>query len=241
MPDTDTQAPAGDESAAWSSMAETVLERLRDAIVSGELSPGAKISEPEMARRFGISRAPLREAIRRLEQRNLVTHVPRQGVRVVELSPERIRQVFVIREAIEGMAAREAALRITDAEIAFLRDSLARQRAQFESGEAGTAPQRLAFDTDYHSAIVRASGNEFLVKFLSEDYHALIELCRRRQRRRPARVERSLHEHLRVIDALADHDAELAELMMRRHIAAARDHVLAHIGDEPETAPPGGY
>ncbi|MES2184092.1 MAG: GntR family transcriptional regulator [Pseudomonadota bacterium] len=219
---------AADEPEAWASVADSVLERLKEAILSGELRPGAKISEPEMARRFGISRAPLREAIRRLEERKLVTHVPRQGARVTVLSPERIRQIFVIREAIEGMAAREAAQRINVQEIQYLRDSLARQYAQLADPVPMALPY-VSFDTDYHAAIVRASGNEFLVKFLSEDYHPLIELCRNHQRRRPERVQRSLLEHTRIVDALADRDTELAEMMMRRHIASARDDVLAHL------------
>ena len=171
---------AANETGAWASVADGVLQRLKEAILSGELPPGSKISEPEMAKRFGISRAPLREAIRRLEERKLVTHIPRQGARVIVLTPERVRQIFVIREAIEGMAAREAALRISAEEIAHLRESLLRQYEQMTAAQGSTLPH-VNFDTDYHSAIVRASGNEFLVQFLSEDYHPLIELCRSRQ------------------------------------------------------------
>ncbi len=219
--------PAANEQGTWASVADGVLEQLKNAILSGELKPGAKISEPEMARRFGISRAPLREAIRRLEERKLVTHVPRQGARVTVLSPDRVRQLFVIREGIEGMAAREAALHISEQEIAWLRNSLRRQAEQL-ADPAADVP-RTNFDTDYHAAIVRSSGNEFLIKFLGEDYHPLIELCRSRQRRRPERVLRSLHEHTRIVDALADRDADLAEILMRRHIASAREDVLNHI------------
>ncbi|MCJ0764130.1 GntR family transcriptional regulator [Variovorax terrae] len=226
-PEAAEPAAAG-EPGAWASVADSVLGHLEEAILCGELKPGAKISEPEMAKRFGISRAPLREAIRRLEERKLVTHVPRQGARVIVLPPERVRQIFVIREAIEGMAAREAALRISEQDIQHLRDSLKRQSEQLNGPEPVGLPH-VSFDIDYHAAIVRASGNEFLIRFLSEDYHALIELCRSRQRRRPERVQRSLQEHARIVDALADRDPELAEMMMRRHIAGARDDVLNHM------------
>lgn len=221
-------AEEGSEPGAWASVADTVLERLKEAILGGELRPGSKISEPEMARRFGISRAPLREAIRRLEERKLVTHVPRQGARVVVLSPERIHQIFVIREAIEGMAAREAALRISAQDLAAMRQGLARQQEALQRPGPHVLPY-VDFDTDYHAAIVTASANEFLIKFLSEDYRALIELCRRQQRRREERVQRSLIEHGRIVDALADRDPELAELMMRRHIASARHDMLNHL------------
>lgn len=217
---------------AWEPVSDSVLSRLSDAILSGDLKPGAKISEPEVSRRYGISRAPLREAIRRLEERSLVSRVPRQGARVVVLSPRRIEQIFVIREAIEGMAARAAALRITDAEIASLQASVDRQHeASRETGSHAYPFKTL--DTDYHAAIARASGNEFLVKFLCEDYYALVELCRRAQRRRPERSRRSLIEHGQIVDALAQRDPDLAELLMRRHVAAARKDVLAHLETPP--------
>jgi DNA-binding GntR family transcriptional regulator len=211
---------------AWEPVSDSVLARLSEAIMSGELAPGAKLSEPEIASRYGISRAPLREAIRRLEERSLVTRVPRQSARVVALTPERIHQVFVIREAIEGMAAREAAVRITDEEIARLQASLERQRAA--SGESGAYPFK-SLDTDYHGAIAQASRNEFLVKFLREDYQALVEICRRRQRSSAERSRQSLVEHQRIVEALAAHDADLAEMLMRRHVSAARDHLLQNL------------
>ena len=224
---TTRERPASIEG-TWEPVADSVLARLAEAIMSGELAAGAKISEPAIAKRYGISRAPLREAIRRLEERNLVTRVPRQSARVVALTPERIHQVFVIREAIEGMAAREAATRISDAEIEALRAGLERQAAA--SREAGTAAYPFkTLDTDYHGAIVRASRNEFLVKFLCEDYQALVEICRRRQRASPERAQQSLVEHGRIVEALAARDPDLAEMLMRRHVAAAREHLLKHL------------
>ena len=217
-----------DDVPAWEPVSDSVLSRLSEAILSGDLKPGAKISEPKVSKRYGISRAPLREAIRRLEERSLVSRVPRQGARVVVLSPRRIEQIFVIREAIEGMAAREAALRITDAEVSVLKASVERQHEASRETGSHAYPFK-SLDTDYHSAIARASGNEFLVKFLCEDYFALVELCRRAQRSRPERAHRSLIEHGQIVDALAQRDADLAEMLMRRHVAAARKDVLAHL------------
>ncbi|ALM84594.1 GntR family transcriptional regulator [Bordetella sp. N] len=222
---------AEDFDGEWESVSDNVLARLRDAILEGEIPPGAKISEPEMSRKFGISRAPLREAIRRLEERSLVTRVPRQGARVVALDAKKVNDIFQLREAIEGMAAREAAVHITQPEIDLLREALERQRlAKQAMPDDPSAPFR-GLDIDYHSAIVRASRNEFLIKFLSEDYHGLIELCRRQQRRRPQRTERSMLEHQRILDAIADRDPEMAELAMRRHIARARQDILEHMNN----------
>jgi DNA-binding GntR family transcriptional regulator len=229
-PGKDTKAARLDAAAGdWQPVADNVLEQLSRAIVQGELAPGAKISEPEVARRLGISRAPLREAMRRLEERKLVTRAPRLGARVVVLSPERIQQIFVVREAIEGMAAREAATHIADAELVRLRAQLMQQQTRSEQiGAVAYLTREL--DTDFHATIVRASGNEFLIKFLCEDYGPLIEMCRRRQRRMPERAQRAWLEHLRIVEALEERDPDLAEIMMRKHIAAARRSLQAQAG-----------
>src|SRR6185295_12861270 len=88
-------------------------------------------------------------------------------------------------------------------------------------------------DTDYHAAIVRASRNEFLIKFLTEDFQALVELCRRQQRAEPERAAASLVEHERIVDALAARDADLAEMLMRRHVAGARVHLVNRLQSSP--------
>src|SRR3546814_4506505 len=106
---------------------------LTQAIISGELRPGTRISEPKLAKQLGVSRGPLREATRRLQERMLVTHTPRQGVRVVELSREVLHEVCTIREALEGIAAREAAINITDEEAIELTGAIERHRRLLES------------------------------------------------------------------------------------------------------------
>ncbi|MEW6453321.1 MAG: GntR family transcriptional regulator [Pseudomonadota bacterium] len=209
-------------------VADSTLARLSQAILSGELKPGTKVSEPELARQFGISRAPLREAIRRLEERNVLTRAPRLGARVVVLSPERVQQIFMVREAVEGMIAREAARFITDQEIAYLRDSLAQQKKRSEEiGFSNFLTNEL--NSDFHTYIARCSRNEFLIKFICEDYATLIGLCRRYLRQVPDRAYRAFIEHSRIVDALADRDQEMAELAMRRHIAASRQTLEASV------------
>lgn len=217
-------------------VADSTLARLSEAILKGELKPGAKVSEPELARQFGISRAPLREAIRRLEERNVLTRAPRLGARVVVLSPERVQQIFVVREAVEGMIAREAAKSISDDEIAYLRDSLARQKQRSEEiGFSNFLTNEL--NSDFHTYIARCSRNEFLIKFLCEDYATLIGLCRRHLRQVPDRAYRAFVEHSRIVDALADRDPEMAELAMRRHIAASRLALEASVQDTRRRKP----
>src|SRR5471032_724236 len=102
-------------------LSENVFRRIQAAIVKGEIAPGSKISEPELARTYGISRGPLREAIHRLEGQRLLVRVPHVGARVVSLSHAELIELYEIRESLEGMACRLAAERMTDEEIDELR------------------------------------------------------------------------------------------------------------------------
>ncbi|MFK8254134.1 GntR family transcriptional regulator [Ancylobacter terrae] len=205
--------------------AETLADRmfavLSEAIIGGALRPGAKISEPELARRYGVSRGPLREAIRRLQERRLVTRVPHVGARVVALSPATLAEIFTVREALEGIAAREAALRIQPEEVDYLRALLRSHAPQFATSDTASYSQGSA-DQDFHFAIARFSRSELLISLLCSQYYQLIRLYRSQHRSVAGRARRAFVEHGRIVEALADRDAELAEALMRRHVAAAR-------------------
>ncbi|HCE39516.1 MAG TPA: GntR family transcriptional regulator, partial [Alcanivorax sp.] len=101
-------------------LADRVFTRLQDDIVRGEIPPGSKVSETELAGRYGVSRGPLREAIRRLESRKLLEREVHVGTRVASLSFEDLIEIYYVREALEGQAARLAAERMTDQEVAGL-------------------------------------------------------------------------------------------------------------------------
>ena len=105
-------------------LSEQVFRRIQAAIVKGEIAPGSKISEPELARTYGISRGPLREAIHRLEGQRLLVRIPHVGARVVSLSHAELIELYEIRESLEGMACRLAAERMTQKEIDELRQVL---------------------------------------------------------------------------------------------------------------------
>src|ERR1700722_2070314 len=115
-------------------LAEQVFCRLSAAILAGELAPGAKISEPALAKQYGVSRGPLREALHRLQERKLITRSPNQGPRVVKPSAAVLAELFVVREDLEGMAARLAATHATDAEIARLRAAVTENAVGLSGG-----------------------------------------------------------------------------------------------------------
>jgi DNA-binding GntR family transcriptional regulator len=116
-------------------IADRVYDQVRQAIVRGEIPPGSKISEPALAARYGISRGPLREAMRRLESTNLVERRPNLGARVITLSNDQLLEIYVIREALEGMAARIAAERMSEAAIAELKALLTRHRSDIAQAD----------------------------------------------------------------------------------------------------------
>lgn len=207
-------------------LTDQLFEQLSEAIVAGAFAAGAKLSEPRLAAQYGVSRGPVREAIRRLEERRLVTRTPRQGVRVVVPTPGDALELFTIREVLEGLAARQAAENALDSEIDALRAMLAHHREALSQPDAMVYWQATA-NSDFHFMVARIGRNQHLFDLLCGEYYTLFRLFRMRHRIVPGRAQRALTEHERIVDAIADRDAELAEMLMRRHIASARSGLLA--------------
>lgn len=205
-------------------LSERVFEQLRGAIERGDVAAGAKISEPELARRFGVSRGPLREAIGRLEACGLVERRANVGARVVHLTSEGLLEIFQVREALESMAARLAAEHMTDEQIARLRallDQHGRQIAQ----DSGHAYFQKVGDLDFHYRIVQGSGNSQLTKLLCNDLYHLMRVYRYQFGMQSQRAPQAFAEHRLIVDAIEQRDAEMAELLMRHHIRTSRENV----------------
>jgi len=200
-------------------LAQQLFRLLSDAIVSGEFPAGSKLSEPLLARRYGVSRGPLREALNRLLERRLVTHSPHVGARVATLSAQVLEEIFIVREALEGMAARQAAERATDENIAALHRAYARRVAATKEGDG---PVWRPHDEDFHFLIAQASGNPTLIEMLTKDFYPLVQFYRSRLVNVHGYSARTIAEHRRILEAIEDGDGDLAEMQMRRHIAAAR-------------------
>lgn len=212
-------------------LAEQVFRRIQAAIVQGEIAPGSKISEPELARTYGISRGPLREAIHRLEGQRLVIRVPHAGARVVSLGVRELVELYQIRESLEGMACRLAAQRITRAEVDELRRVLDAHERD-EAFQAGRGYYQQEGDYDFHYRIIQASGNATLAQLLCNDLYQLVRMYRIQFSSTPNRPQQAFMEHQRILEALADGDGELAELLMRRHIAASRRNVEQQVDNQ---------
>ncbi|AMN44040.1 GntR family transcriptional regulator [Rhodoplanes sp. Z2-YC6860] len=201
---------------ATASLAEIAFSRLVEAISAGEFEPGQRLSEADLARRFGISRGPLREALQRLEGR-LVTRRARVGVHVIELSEQAIRELFMIREALEGMAARQAAENARTSDIAALRSLLSRH-AKDPALKAGAAYRQGTLDNDFHATIVRLAGNRRLEDMLVDNLYYQLRLYRYRSSAKSGRALVAFDEHVAIVDAIESGDPAAAEDAMRVHI-----------------------
>ena len=203
---------------------DRIFSLLTEAIVEGGIAAGSKISEPELARAYGISRGPLREAIGRLEACGLVVRRPNVGARVVTLSSKQLLEIVHVREALEGMAARLAALNMTLEEINELRHLLGQHGEQIER-EAGHAYFQREGDLDFHYRIVKGSHNSRMIELLCNDLYHLVRLYRYQFGMPSKRGPRAFVEHGHIADAIERRDPEMAELMMRSHIRASRQNV----------------
>ena len=210
------------------SLVDAVTERLEAAIVSGELSPGSRLSEQRLAISFGVSRGPLREAIRRLEGRQLLRRTTNIGVHVTELSRDDLAELMTVREALEGMACRLAAEAITDRQLDEL-DALLAQHGQARDVQTGTGYAQRTPDFDFHFRLVSASGNARLIQMLCTDMYDLLRIYRYRSSTLGGRARDAFDEHRDILDALKRRDPALAETAMRRHIAHSREHMLQRL------------
>ncbi|WMC12215.1 GntR family transcriptional regulator [Oceanimonas pelagia] len=210
---------------------ENLTEQLIDLIVKGEFAAGSKISEPELARRFGVSRGPLREAIMRVESLGLIERAPHVGARVIALSRARLVEIYAVREALEGMAVRLACEHITDQELEALQQLLDTHGQHIEEVE-GASYFHQQGDFDFHYRIIQASRNGTLIGLLCDELYHLLRMYRHQSQRSHSRPQQALAEHYHLLSALRERDAELAELLMRRHIMRSRQLIAQQLNDE---------
>ncbi|MGE5576049.1 MAG: GntR family transcriptional regulator [Syntrophothermus sp.] len=201
---------------------EQVFRQLREAILSGEFKEGERIIETEIAGKMGISRSPLREALRKLELEGLVTVTPRKGAIVNAFSKEDIEEIYLLRSVLEGLAARLAAERITDRDLQALMESVERTDLLIRRDNiAGLVEE----NTNFHNIILRASGKKRLVQLIG-NLQEYVHKFRTASLSKPGRAFKALEEHREILAALRQRDGERAERLAHSHIAASREVVL---------------
>lgn len=202
-------------------LSDQAFDRMLEVIIKGDLKPGDRVREAVLARQLGISRGPLREAIRRLEGRRLVVRIPHIGVKIAETTNEEILDMFMIREALEGVACRRAAERMTDEELKELEALLATHSAQPDVKSGGGYYQNSG-DQDFHFKIIKGSRSSRLEDMLLGELYEFLRIFRYRSSIKRGRATRAHAEHREVVEALVARDPEAAEAAMRRHLSNAR-------------------
>jgi DNA-binding GntR family transcriptional regulator len=203
-------------------LADRVEALLREQILDGLHEPGARLNEVDIAAGFGVSRGPVREALRRLVSHGLVTVEAHRGAFVRALDLDEVRDLFEVRIALEAEAADLAARRIDPAGIAELRALQRTARA-----EVGRGSRTRVFDThDLHDLIVRRAGNPQLARMVAQ-INTELRLARSRSGATGKRAVEAVGEHDRLVAALTSGDPVAARQAMREHLAAALDNTIA--------------
>jgi DNA-binding GntR family transcriptional regulator len=205
---------AADDGDRSNTLADRVLQDVLDRIAGGEFEPGSVINEVDLARRLAVSRGPVREAMRRLEGRKLIARNPFTRARVVSLGHAEIREIFEMREGLEGMATRLACAHMSD-------ESLCALIRAVES--AGQTPS--AFDLHRH--IAENCGNGRIRDLLCDELYYLLRMYRRQSGDAPGRRAEASEEHWQIASAMNQRNGPLAESLMRAHIRRATEHLVA--------------
>ncbi|WP_160937207.1 GntR family transcriptional regulator [Teichococcus coralli] len=229
-------APLPDAAEADPALGRTIYqrvhERLRNDILAGRIPPGGRLKIAELARLYGLSQMPVREALQQLQGEGLVILSPNRGARVRAMDAAFIRSLFDIREALEGFLTRQAATRVTPAVIEQLRGIQRRYDAAVESGELRACS---ALNRAFHEAILRAAGNAEAIRLLNQ-HTALIIALRGRAGYAPGRLAAIRQEHWALVEALARGDGAAAQRIHAAHVRRAAADMLAMLR---ATAPAG--
>ncbi len=210
---------------------QEVAERLRERIFSHELPPGAWIDEQAMADQYGISRTPLREALKVLAAEGLVTLKPRRGCYVTEISEKDLDEIFSVLALLEGQCAATTAGQASDEELA----SLVEMHKALESAAAsGDIDGFFEGNQAFHARLQEITDNRWLQHCI-EDLRKVVKLSRHHSLFGEGRLEQSLGEHRLILDAFVARDPALAEARMREHIHGGRS-ALARIARAREQA-----
>jgi DNA-binding GntR family transcriptional regulator len=205
-------------------LVDQIVATLEQAIAAGEFAPGERLSELSLAATLGVSRAPLREAFRKLEGRRIVERNAAGSVRVQSLTLEDLEQLLNVRETLEGMASRCAALCMSAEDIADLRACAMQKKLELEG--LGSVFQNNSQDHDFHVKIARGSGNRWPATILCEDLYGLLRIYRYSAGTMGLRAEAAYREHSDIIDAIEKHDPDAAEATMRTHNRNGRVNLL---------------
>ena len=204
---------------------DVVFQTLRQAILRGKLEPGGRLMELHLADMLGVSRTPVREAIRKLELEGLVITIPRRGAVVAQITRTDLEDVLEVRCALEELAVRKACQKMTPEQLILLKQAASR----FEKGiAAGDLMESAQADVDFHEVISDATGNRRLIQILN-NIRSQVYRYRLENLKNKASHPDLIREHTRLIEALERHDEEEAARFIRVHIENQRMAIMENL------------
>jgi DNA-binding GntR family transcriptional regulator len=210
---------------SYQPLREVVCEALRNAIVSGILQPGERLMEIQVAEELGVSRTPVREAIRKLELEGFVVMIPRRGTYVSDLSIKDITEVFEVRTSLDVLAAGLAAERITEEELEQMERLLVEIGSYIEQNDMDKIVEA---DSQFHDILYRASRNERLVGIINNLREQLTRF-RSLSMSYPGRLKVMFAEHTRMVESLGQRNVSLAQQFAGEHMANAEQVLLKNM------------
>jgi DNA-binding GntR family transcriptional regulator len=216
------------------SIAEQIYQSLKAHIIDGNLEPGCRLYETEVADHFGASRTPVREALRRLEQDFLVERVAQGGMRVVSMDNESIRDLFNLRAVLECYAIELACERITAEQIATLKQIRAQAMALLDNQEVGRdylLKNILALNSQFHETIYEATGSRYILRMISH-LRGIVLGMRTLSIQADQALPQAWEEHSRLIELLEKGDRKTSAQLIKVHIEHAAKQTLSVVGDK---------
>ncbi len=196
------------------SLGQQVFLQIRDSILSGAYKKGEELRELTLAGTLGVSRTPVREALRQLEMEGLVSIIPNKGAVVVGFSAEDLHDIYELRSVLEGLCARRAALRATEEQLEKMEELMLLSDFQLQRGRYDLLVE---LDSGFHEQMYQASQSKIMAHVLS-DYHHYVERVRRVTLAQPNRSAQSNEEHRQILQALKEKDATRAEELAHMHV-----------------------
>jgi DNA-binding GntR family transcriptional regulator len=234
------KSAAKDSNGGHSALVDEIAAAIRKRIMSGQIPIGAQMRQAELATELGVSRTPVREALRQLHTSGLIEVVPNRGAVVRVPSPWEVRDAYEVRAELEGLACERAVSRINDAELDELRAANQSMRDEVAKAKAkapvDAEPPTVEYNDAFHTLIHRVADNEWLTREINEINHAfprnvswLVLTGNKRQR------EENVAEHDRIVDALAAGDAATARAEMQAHVKNAGEQLARWYEDRSAT------
>lgn len=207
-------------------MRSRVFQSIRDDILKGKYSEKEELREATLGKELGVSRTPVREALRQLELEGLVEIVPNKGAYVTGISPKDVHDIYMIRSMLEGLCVRWAAEHITSEQLEALEEVILLAEYHVEKGHSA---QMTELDGKFHQILYDACESRILEHVLS-DFHKYVQLTRRKSVKTEDRARKSIEEHRKMLEAIRAKDVERAERLANVHIM----HVMENLHMEQD-------